>query len=67
MATGLLAYRELDNTLRLTDTAPICWPTRAPARSRTAKLEHQAAVGIEPQRGSILSPVGSAIAAPVGY
>ena len=34
---GLLAYRELDNTLCLTDTAAdmlaICWPTHALART----------------------------------
>ena len=30
---GMLAYRELDDTLSLTDTAPIHWRTRAPART----------------------------------
>jgi hypothetical protein len=29
---GLLAYRELDNCLGLTDTGPILWPTRALAK-----------------------------------
>ena len=30
---GLLAYRELDDALSLTDTVPICSPTHAPAKT----------------------------------
>ncbi len=33
---GLLVYRELDDTLGLTDTAPICSPMRE--RARTAAI-----------------------------
>ena len=33
--TGLLAYRELDDALRLTDTGPIRWLMRIPAKTAT--------------------------------
>jgi hypothetical protein len=32
---GLLAYRELDDALRLTDTGPIRWLMRTPAKTAT--------------------------------